>query len=104
VGDDNANRRTSVTFPNGILATYSYNARDLTGITFSKGGNTLGTLVYTTDAEGRRILVDGTWARTSLPGAMSNATYNANNQQVAFGGATLTYDLNGNLINDGSVT
>jgi YD repeat-containing protein len=27
-GYDDANRRTSVTYPNGILATYAYNARD----------------------------------------------------------------------------
>src|SRR5215467_6035797 len=101
---DNANRRTNLTFPNGILATYGYNARDLTDITFTKGTVTLGTLTYSTDGDGRRILVGGTWARTLLPPALASATYNANNQQTKIGTKTLTYDLNGNLTKDGNTT
>jgi RHS repeat-associated protein len=104
LGYDNANRRTTVTFPNGILATSGYDARDLTGITFTKGAATLGTLTYTTDADGRRSLVGGTWARTTLPPALTSATYNANNQQVQVGPTVLTYDLNGNLATDGAAT
>jgi RHS repeat-associated protein len=104
LGYDNANRRTTVTFPNGILATSGYDARDLTGITFTKGAATLGTLTYTTDADGRRTLVGGTWARTTLPPALTSATYNANNQQVQVGPTVLTYDLNGNLATDGAAT
>jgi RHS repeat-associated protein len=102
LGYDNANRRTSVTFPNGIVATYAYNARDLTGITFTKGVATLGALTYTTDADGRRTLVGGTWARTTLPPAITTATYNANNQQTKVATKNLTYDLNGNLTKDGN--
>jgi RHS repeat-associated protein len=101
-GYDNANRRTSVTFPNGILATYAYNARDLTGITYTLGATTLGTLTYTTDADGRRTQVGGTWARVTLPAAITTALYNANNQQTKVGTKTLTYDLNGNLTKDGN--
>ena len=101
---DNANRRTGLTFPNGILATYGYNARDLTDITFTKGAVTLGTLTYSTDGDGRRILVGGTWARTLLPPALNSATYNANNQQTKIGTKALTYDLNGNLTKDGNTT
>jgi len=101
---DNANRRTNLTFPNGILATYGYNARDLTDITFTKGAVTLGTLTYSTDGDGRRILIGGTWARTMLPPALASATYNANNQQTKIGTKTLTYDLNGNLTKDGNTT
>ena len=101
---DSANRRTGLTFPNGIVATYGYNARDLTDITFTKGAVTLGTLSYTTDGDGRRILVGGTWARTTLPPALNGATYNANNQQTKIGNKTLTYDLNGNLTKDGNTT
>src|SRR6266568_4347355 len=67
--------RISLTYPNGILATYAYNARDLTGITFTLGGNTLGTLTYTTDADGRRTLQGGTWARATLPPAITTALY-----------------------------
>jgi RHS repeat-associated protein len=33
--------------------------------------------------------------------AVGSATYNAANQQVTFGGQTLTYDFNGNLLSDG---
>ncbi len=103
-GYDDANRRTSVTFPNGILATSAYNPRDLTGITFTQGSKTLGTLTYTADADGHRTLVGGTWARVTRPGAITTATYNANNQQTKVGTKTLTYDLNGNLTKDGNVT
>jgi YD repeat-containing protein len=42
LGYDDANRRTSLTFPNGIQATYAYNARDLRGITFTLGATRWG--------------------------------------------------------------
>jgi RHS repeat-associated protein len=48
--------------------------------------------------------VGGSWARTNLPVALASATYNAANHQTAFGGQTLTYDLNGNLTGDGTNT
>jgi RHS repeat-associated protein len=35
---------------------------------------------------------------------VASATYNAANHQLTFGGATLTYDLNGNLTSDGTNT
>jgi RHS repeat-associated protein len=38
------------------------------------------------------------------PPALSGATYDAANHQLTFGGATLTYDLNGNLTGDGTTT
>jgi RHS repeat-associated protein len=100
---DNANRRTTLTLPNGVVTEYGYDAASqLTGLTYKLGGTTLGGLAYTYDAAGRRAVVGGTWARTGLPAAVNSATYNANNQQTAFGGATLTYDLTGNLTGDGT--
>jgi RHS repeat-associated protein len=39
-----------------------------------------------------------------LPAAVASATYDAANEQTAFAGATLTYDANGNLTNDGTNT
>ena len=39
-----------------------------------------------------------------LPAAVASAAYNANNQLTQWGSASLTYDLNGNLINDGTAT
>ncbi len=50
----------------------------------------------------QRTQVGGGWARTGLPAALTSATYKAANQQTAFGGQTLTYDLNGNLTGDGT--
>lgn len=71
---------------------------------YTLGTTTLGDLQYTYDAAGRRVQVSGSWARTGLPQAMPSATYNPNNQQVAFGGAILTHDLAGNLTSDGTNT
>lgn len=63
-----------------------------------------GTLTYAYDATGNRTQVGGTWGRTGLPQAITSATYNAANHQLAFGAQTLTYDLNGNLTGDGTNT
>jgi YD repeat-containing protein len=46
--------------------------------------------------------VGGTWARATLPPAITTTLYNANNQQTKVGTKTLTYDLNGNLTKDGN--
>jgi len=102
---DNANRRATLTLPNGVVTEYGYDAASqLTGLTYKLGGTTLGGLQYTYDPAGRRGVIGGTWARTGLPAAVASATYNANNQQTAFGGVTLTYDLTGNLTGDGTNT
>jgi RHS repeat-associated protein len=102
---DNANRRTSLTLPNGITTEYAYDAASrLTGLTYKLGTTTLGNLTYGYNAAGERIQIGGTWARTGQPNAMTGATYNAASHQLTFGSQTLTYDLNGNLINDGTNT
>lgn len=54
-------------------------------------------LTYTYDPAGRRTTIGGTFARASLPPALTTATYNANNQQLTFGTNTETYDFHGNL-------
>jgi RHS repeat-associated protein len=102
---DNANRRTSLTLPNGVVTEYAYDAASrLTGLTYKLSGTPIGTLTYAYDAAGNRTEVGGTWARTALPTAPTSATYNAANQQTAFGGTTQTFDLNGNMTSDGTVT
>jgi RHS repeat-associated protein len=102
---DSANRRTRLTLPNGVKTEYAYDAGSrLTGLTYKLGTSTLGNLTYSYDAVNQRTLVGGSWARTGLPTAVASATYNAANQQTAFGGQTLTYDLNGNLTGDGTNT
>jgi RHS repeat-associated protein len=98
IGYDDADRRTSLTLPNTNSVTYSYNvASELTSITYKQGATTLGTLTYTYDAAGNRIKTGGTFARSSLPPALTTTNYNANNQQLTFGTTTETFDLNGNL-------
>jgi RHS repeat-associated protein len=102
---DDADRRTALTLPNGTSTEYTYdNGSRLTGLTYKAGSTTLGTLTYAYDAAGTRTTAGGTWARTGQPAAVTSATYNAANHQVTFGGATLTYDLNGNLTSDGTNT
>jgi YD repeat-containing protein len=91
VGYDNANRRTLLTLPNGTSTEYTYDAASrLTGLTYKVGTTTLETLTYSYDTAGDGTAVGGTWARTGQPAARTGATYNAANQQVTFGGQTLT--------------
>jgi RHS repeat-associated protein len=99
---DNANRRTSLTLPNGIEVTYDYDdASQLTGLTYTLGTTTLGTLTYSYDLAGNRTTVGGTWARTNLPAALASASYDAANQIATWGSTSFTYDANGSLTNDG---
>ena len=101
---DNANRRASLTLPNGIVATYGYDAASrVTSITYTQGSATVGNLTYTYDANGRRTNIGGGLAGVNLPAATtSSGVYNVNNQLTSWNGTTLSYDLNGNMINDGS--
>jgi RHS repeat-associated protein len=102
---DSDNRRQSLTLPNGVKMAYGYDAASqLTGVTYMQGSNTLGSLSYSYDLAGRRTNVGGSFARTGVPQAVSSASYNVNNQLTNWKGANLTYDLNGNLTNDGTNT
>ena len=102
---DSASRRTMLTLPNGVTTQSGYDsASRLTSLAYKLGTTVLGDLQYSYDAAGNRSQVGGAWARTGLPQPLTGASYNANNQQVAFGGQTLTYDLNGNLTSDGTNT
>jgi RHS repeat-associated protein len=59
-------------------------------------------MTYTYDSAGNRTSLTRTNAAASLlPAAVASASYDAANEQTAFAGATLTYDANGNLTNDG---
>ncbi|MHB8473426.1 MAG: RHS repeat-associated core domain-containing protein [Gammaproteobacteria bacterium] len=102
---DNANRRTTLTLPNGISMNYGYdNANQLTGLTYKKGTTTLGDLGYNYDNAGRRTQTTGSYARTSLPAALTGASYNATNQLTTWGTTALSYDANGSLTANGSKT
>lgn len=102
---DAADRRTSLILPNGVSTEYTYDAASqLTAITYRKGAAVLGNLTYAYDAAGQRTQIGGSYARTGLPSGVASATYNAANQQAAFGRQSQTFDLNGNLTSDGNNT
>ncbi|MGH2459982.1 MAG: RHS repeat-associated core domain-containing protein, partial [Chloroflexota bacterium] len=102
-GYDAGNRRTSLTLPNGIAISYGYDQGSrLTGLTYTLGNNPLGDLSYSYDADGERLTMGGSFARTGLPQPVSAATYDQANELTQWGAATLTYDANGNLTNDGT--
>lgn len=103
LGYDNANRRASLSYSNGATTSYAYDlASRLTNITHSGPSGVIDALTYTYDAAGNRFSADrATGTASLLPSAVASAAYDAANEQTAFAGATLTYDANGNLTNDG---
>jgi len=102
---DTANRRESVTLPNGVQVQYAYdNASEITGITYQHGGTSLGNITYTYDADGRRIGEGGSFAQVSAAAPVTVASYDAANRLTSWGGVTLSYDSNGNLTNSGAST
>src|SRR5690242_17520978 len=104
-GYDEVNRRTSLTLPNGIVTESGYNAASqLTALTYTLSGSTIGSLTYGYDGSGQRTAVGGSWARTNLPPAIASATYDANNQIATWGGTSFTYDANGSLTSDATKT
>ena len=106
LGYDNANRRTSLGYSNGTTTSYAYDLSSrLTGITHNGPAGIIEALTYTYDAAGNRFSAARANGTASLlPSAVASAAYDAANQQTSFGGATLTYDNNGNLTNDGMNT
>jgi RHS repeat-associated protein len=103
LGYDNANRRTSLTYPNGTSTSYAYDvASRLTNITHNGPSGLIEAVTYTYDRAGNRTSLTRANGTASLvPQAVPSATYDAANEQISFAGATLTYDQNGNLTNDG---
>ncbi|MBZ4423346.1 RHS repeat domain-containing protein, partial [Myxococcus sp. RHSTA-1-4] len=102
---DAAGRRASTVLPGGVSQTYTYDAAGrLTRVEYTRGSVFLGDLTYTLDANGDRISVGGTYARTGLPEAVAGAVYDAASQLTAWKGRTLTYDANGSLESDGLKT
>jgi uncharacterized protein RhaS with RHS repeats len=91
---DNANRRTCLTLPNSVIASYGYdNDSRLTSLTYGTGGScsippsNLGNLTDTYDADGRRTTTAGSLAAVTLPSNVmggTKTTYNADNAQTKF--------------------
>jgi RHS repeat-associated protein len=96
---DPSNRRTSLVLPNGITVEYQYDLGSrLTALTYTGPQGVLGDLTYTYDANGNRIGTGGSWARSGIPGSIGTSSYDAANQQLAFGDIAQTFDPNGNLL------
>jgi RHS repeat-associated protein len=91
---DNASRRTLSSFSNSTSIGYSYDpASHLTGITYSFGNNVVATLSYTYDPLGRK---------SQAQGGFASAGYDSANELVNWNGTAISYDLNGNMLSDGS--
>ena len=102
---DDAGRRSKLRLPNQVEQNYTFDPGSrLTQILYKRGIATLGDLNYEYDADGRRTAVWGSFARTGLPAAFTSRTYNTLNQLTAQGNQVFSYDLNGNLTNDGPNT
>jgi RHS repeat-associated protein len=102
---DNANRRTSLTLPNGIVLSYAYdNDSRVTAMSWMNGAIQVGDLEYLYDADGHVVEKTGSLASTGIPSAVSGNAFNLANEMTAFNGTPLTYDLDGNLLNDATNT
>jgi RHS repeat-associated protein len=101
---DTDGRTAKTTLPNGDSENYSYDsASQLTGIDYKlPSGDQIGDLRYTRDALGRITTLSGSEARTNLPEAITETTYDAANELTSLGGHTLSYDADGNLTSDAS--
>lgn len=100
---DASSRRIGLVLPGGIEATYGYDAASqLTSIAYQRGGTVIGDLIYTYDSAGQRTRIAGSLSRTSLPDALSSATYDVANRLMSWNGTALAYDANGNMLSDGT--
>ena len=106
LGYDNANRRTSLTYPNGTSTSYTYDVVSrLSTINHLGPSGIIEELTYQYDPAGNRTsLTRNNGTASLLPSAVASAMYDAANEQTTFAGATLQYDANGNLTNDGTST
>ncbi|WP_244953579.1 RHS repeat-associated core domain-containing protein [Xanthomonas axonopodis] len=101
---DNANRPSSMTLPNQVQTVYVYNdANQVTGLAWGKAGQAaLGSLGYAYDSLGQLVAQTGSYAPKALPPASTNNAFDDNNRQTQANGVAMSYDDNGNLLNDGS--
>lgn len=105
---DDAGRRTNLTLPNGIKVVYRYDtASRLTNISYLAA--VTNQIAYTYDQTGSRVAQASLpvgFSVYNLPSSITNSTYNAANQQFAFGSYSILYDADGNVTNiiNGTVT
>lgn len=103
---DALGRRSQLTLPNGVKAGYAYDAASqVTGIAYLKpNGSPLGDLGYAYNQVGQRVAQTGSLSGNLLPAASTGNVFDDNNRQTQYHGAALSYDANGNLIDDGQRT
>ena len=102
---DSSGRQTQAVLPNGVTVAYGYDVGPrINQLTWSGSQGQIGNLGYVYDADGRVIQKTGSFAQVVLPQTISGNSFNAANQMVSFNGMPLTYDADGNLINDGTNT
>jgi len=102
---DAAGQRTQTRLANGSTVTYTRDAAgQLTAIVYNKAdGALIGDLTYEYDAGGHRTSMGGSLAQLNLPDAdVTDASYDANDRLLVWGGKTYAYDDNGNLVSDGT--
>jgi YD repeat-containing protein len=100
---DSAGRLSSMILPNGVVETFTYdNDSRIAGIAYSNGSGPLGNLTYGYDANGEVVTKGGSFASIVMPQSVSGNTFNTANEMTAFNSEPLTYDPNGNLLNDGT--
>jgi RHS repeat-associated protein len=103
---DQDGQRAKVQLPDGDSENYSYNgASRLTGIAYKNpAGEEFGNLEYARDALGRISTVSGSYAQTSLPETVSEASYNADNELTSLEGHSYSHDADGNLTSNGTAS
>ena len=104
-GYDALSRRSSISLPNGIVTTPTYDdASELTALSYDRSGVHVGDLAYGYDAAGRRTSQGGSLATLGLPTTVNTASYDAANRLTSWGGTAITYDGNGNMLGVGAST
>jgi YD repeat-containing protein len=102
---DNANRRTQLTLAQrnrgGVRLRHGLAA---SAMTWTLSNVPVGDLEYAYDANGHVIQKTGSFAQTDLPQPVTGNTFNADNEMTAVNGTAISYDQNGNLLNDGTKT
>jgi RHS repeat-associated protein len=105
---DDAGRRTGLTYPNGVTASYAYDeAGRLLAVEYrDSASQVLESLIYTYNGAGDRTSLDRLNI-DPLPPAITNSTYPAlphANRMDTFNGEAIVYDDNGNMTQKGTMT
>lgn len=94
-----------MTLPNAVVEAFSYDGDSrIAAISYSNGSGPLGNLTYSYDANGRVVSKGGSLASIVMPQSVTGDTFNGANEMTAFNGQPVSYDPNGNLLNDGKNT